>query len=111
MQDREFSTDGKLYYISAGSNTISILDTNTFKLEDIIMLPFKPVGLEINDKSNKLDVVGEDNLIYVIGAASRKILKSIDLRTPVHGFLVDTNRNILYVPNQRGSTKVCNNKW
>lgn len=103
----KFSSDEKFLYASGGNDNWILkyaVENNKLKLSDSIKLgkkwPVKisPAGIEIDDAANRLYVVTkENNSLYVVDLASKKIIHQDTLLEPAYACLLSNNKKELYI--------------
>ena len=108
----KFSSNEQFLYASGGNDNQIIkyaIVNNKLQLKDSIILgkpwPVKisPAGLEIDDASNLMYVVTkEDNSLYVINLADKKVIQKTDLGKQAYGCLLSPDKKELYISSWGG---------
>jgi len=103
----KFSADGKKLYASGGNDNWILryaIVNNKLVLQDSISLGKKwperisPAGIEIDDRKNILYVVTkENNSLYIIDLATKKIIKQLPLGGEGYTCLLSPGKNELYI--------------
>lgn len=103
----KFSTDEKFLYASGGNDNWILkygIENNKLISKDTIILGKKgtpnisPAGIEINDALKTMYVVTkEDNSLYTIDLATKKILQILKLEEAGYSCLLSTNKKELYI--------------
>jgi len=103
----KFSADEKSLYVSGGNNNWIVqyaVANNKLKLKDSIKLGTKwptkisPAGIEINDQTKTMYVVTkENNSLYTIDMASKKITQQFALGAEAYACLLSPNKKELYI--------------
>ena len=103
----KFSADGKKLYASGGNDNWILryaIINNKLVLQDSISLGKKwperisPAGIEIDDRKNILYVVTkENNSLYVIDLATKKIIRQLPLGGEGYTCLLSPGKNELYI--------------
>jgi YVTN family beta-propeller protein len=90
----------KLYVANEYSNTISVFDTKTDKLEQTIKAGIFPYNIDINLFNNRIYVTNRgSNDISVIDGSTNMILDKINIGLSPVGIAVDPSSNWIYVTN------------
>jgi YVTN family beta-propeller protein len=103
----KFSADEKYLYASGGNDNWILqfaIDNNKLILKDSIILGKKgstnisPAGIEIDDAANKMYVVTkENNALYTIDLATKKILQELKLEDAAYTCLLSNNKKEVYI--------------
>ena len=103
----KFSADEKFLYASGGNDNWILqyaIINNKLQLKDSILLGKKwpekisPAGIEIDDKANILYVVTkENNSLYVIDIAGKKILRQLELGNESYACVLSPDKKELYI--------------
>lgn len=103
----KFSADGKNLYASGGNDNRILqyaVEDAKLVLKDSIELgpkwPYKlsPAGIDIDDKAGKLYVVTkENNRLYIVSLAAKKIIDSIPLAGEGYACLLSPDCRLLYI--------------
>lgn len=87
----------KKIYLFRDTKSITVIDSESLKLLDIIQLPDFPKRIKINKTLNKLYVLNNSGFIDVVDLNKNKYLKTIKLDNPIDRFIVDgSGRNLIY---------------
>ena len=93
------------YVSNEKGNTISVIDTATWKVVDTIKVGQRPRGIELTrDGKFILVAVGDDDTIQMIDTASRKIVDTLPSGPDPELFIEDPDGKILYVANENDNT-------
>jgi YVTN family beta-propeller protein len=95
----------KLYVANEFSNTVSVIDTETDKVQDRINVGIFPYGIDINPLNNRVYVAnrGSNTLSVIDGSIDSKLLDITVGRSPV-GIAVNPSANWIYVTNLDNGT-------
>ncbi len=103
----KFSADEKSLYVSGGNNNRIVeyaIIKNKLQLKDSIKIGNKwptkisPAGIEINDATKTMYVVTkENNSLYTIDLASKKITQQLALGAEAYACLLSNNKKELYI--------------
>jgi len=108
----KFSSNEKFLYASAGNDNRIVkyaIVKNKLQVSDSFVLgkpwPVKisPAGIDIDDAGQRMYVVTkEDNSLYVINLADKKIIKKTDLGKQAYGCLLSPDKKELYISSWGG---------
>lgn len=105
-------------YLAQNNSSISVINTLTNRLEDVIILPGYTYVIAVNSNTNKIYAVCEVKaspldkglmFLAVIDGETNKVVSNIDLQTQASdapfGLEVDTSKNLIYLlgDNKAGS--------
>lgn len=90
----------KAYVANEYSNTVSVLDTETDKVQDIINVGIFPYGIDINPLNNRVYVTnrGSNTVSVIDGSIDSKLADIAVGKSPV-GIIVNPSANWIYVTN------------
>ena len=93
------------YVSNEKSNTVSVIDTETWTVTTTIKVGQRPRGIEFTrDGKFVLVAVGDDDTIQVIDAASQQVVDSLPSGPDPELFVQDAAGKILYVANENDNT-------
>jgi YVTN family beta-propeller protein len=97
---------GRMYVTNFGSNTISIIDTNTISVNDSYIEIDRPFGISYDNVNERMYVSNvRHDLIYVIDTNTNSILGSpISVGSSPKGLEYDPVNNRIFVTNSNGSS-------
>lgn len=91
----------KAYVSNEGSNTVSVIDTDGFKVIDTIKVGQRPRGIELTrDGKHLLVAVGDDDTIEIIDTATNQIVGSLPSGPDPELFTQSPDGKIVYVANE-----------
>ena len=95
----------KVYVANEYSNTVSILDTETDKVQDRINVGIFPYGIDINPLNNRVYVTnrGSNTVSVIDGSINSKLADIAVGKSPV-GVVVNPSANWIYVTNLNDGT-------
>jgi PQQ-dependent catabolism-associated beta-propeller protein len=95
----------KAYVSNEKGNTISVVDTTTWKVVETIKVGQRPRGIALTkDQKYVLVAVGDDDTIEMIDTASNKVVDTLPSGPDPELFIDDPSGNILYVANENDNT-------
>ncbi len=89
---------GTAYVINNQSNSISVIDTQTHKLEGTIKLPYGPFALAPPTRFNQLWVLMGKNIVGVINLINHKLIATIQLPHDASSITLTPNAWRAYAP-------------
>jgi PQQ-dependent catabolism-associated beta-propeller protein len=93
------------YVSNEKSNTVSVIDTDTWKVTATIKVGQRPRGIEFTrDNKFVLVAVGDDDTIQMIDAATRQVVDTLPSGPDPELFVQDAAGKILYVANENDNT-------
>jgi PQQ-dependent catabolism-associated beta-propeller protein len=93
------------YVSNEKGNTISVIDTNTWKVVETIKVGQRPRGITFTkDQKYVLVAVGDDDTIQMIDAISNKVVDELPSGPDPELFIDDPTGKILYVANENDNT-------
>jgi PQQ-dependent catabolism-associated beta-propeller protein len=93
------------YVSNEKSNTISVIDTATWKVVETIKVGQRPRGISFTkDQRYVLVAVGDDDTIQMIDAISNKVVDELPSGPDPELFIDDPTGKILYVANENDNT-------
>src|SRR5947207_2403876 len=93
------------YVSNEKSNTVSVIDTDSWTVTTTIKVGQRPRGIEFTrDGKFVLVAVGDDDTIQVIDTATRQVVDSLPSGPDPELFVQDTAGKTLYVSNENDNT-------
>ena len=93
------------YVSNEKSNTISVIDTATWKVVETIKVGQRPRGITFTkDQRYVLVAVGDDDTIQMIDAISNKVVDTLPSGPDPELFIDDPTGKVLYVANENDNT-------
>src|ERR1043166_9504636 len=93
------------YVSNEKSNTVSVIDTDSWTVTATIKVGQRPRGIEFtSDGKFVLVAVGDDDTIQVIDAATRQVVDSLPSGPDPELFVQDAAGKVLYVSNENDNT-------
>ena len=103
--DIKSGRDPKIYVTNSGSDSISVIDGNSFVTLKNITVGNLPVGLAANSNTSKVYVADRaDNTVHVIDAVSDKVLKKLSVGDQPDGIDINFQTGDVYVTNTNSSS-------
>src|SRR5579859_4890736 len=91
----------KAYVSNEKANTISVIDTATWKVTDTIKVGQRPRGIVVTkDQKYVLVAVGDDDTIQMIDTASNQVIDTLPSGPDPELFIEDPTGKLLYVANE-----------
>src|ERR1700722_6486597 len=95
----------KAYVSNEKGNTISVIDTTTWKVVETIKVGQRPRGIALTkDQKYVLVAVGDDDTIQMIDTKTNKIVDTLPSGPDPELFIEDPTGRILYVANENDNT-------
>src|SRR5947209_6861502 len=93
------------YVSNEKSNTVSVIDTDSWTVTATIKVGQRPRGIEFTrDGKFVLVAVGDDDTIQVIDTATRQVVDSLPSGPDPELFVQDAPGKILYIANENDNT-------
>jgi PQQ-dependent catabolism-associated beta-propeller protein len=93
------------YVSNEKGNTVSVIDTATWKVVDTIKVGQRPRGIALTrDQKYVIVAVGDDDTIQMIDTAQNKVVDTLPSGPDPELFIEDPTGNILYVANENDNT-------
>jgi len=93
------------YVSNEKSNTVSVIDTDSWTVTATIKVGQRPRGIELTrDGKSVLVAVGDDDTIQIIDVASQKVVDSLPSGPDPELFTQDAAGKVLYVANENDNT-------
>src|SRR5215213_10120724 len=93
------------YVSNEKSNSVSVIDTASWKVVRTIKVGQRPRGIELTrDQRHVLVAVGDDDTIQMIDARTFKIVGTLPSGPDPESFVQDLAGKILYVANENDNT-------
>ncbi len=95
----------KAYVSNEKANTVSVVDTTTWKVTDTVKVGQRPRGIAFTkDQKYVLVAVGDDDTIQMIDTTSNKVVDTLPSGPDPELFIDDPTGKILYVANEDDNT-------
>ena len=90
----------KIYVANSGSNSVSVIDGFTDRVESNIIVGSNPDGVAVNPKTNKIYVTNSgSNSVSVIDGLRNKVIANVSIGESPSDLIVDPNEPWIYVAN------------